>query len=63
MHSPPPLPRCSDRPRSAASPTTSGSDETLLQTTGRPFAIASSGGKPNPSYKLRNKKCAGASVK
>ena len=34
---------------SAASPTTSGSDETFDVTTGAPLAIASSGGRPKPS--------------
>jgi hypothetical protein len=33
----------------AASPTTSGSEETLDVTTGTPQAIASKGGKPKPS--------------
>ena len=35
--------------RIAASPTTSGSDETFDVITGVPLAIASSGGSPNPS--------------
>ena len=34
---------------SAASPTTSGSDDTLEVMTGVPLAIASSGGSPKPS--------------
>ncbi len=34
----------------AASPATSGSDDTFDVTTGVPLAIASSGGSPNPSY-------------
>ena len=34
---------------SAASPATSGSDDTFDVTTGVPLAIASSGGRPNPS--------------
>ena len=33
----------------AASPTTSGSDDTFEVTTGVPQAIASSGGRPKPS--------------
>ena len=36
--------------RTAPSPTTSGSEETLDTTTGVPLAMASSGGRPNPSY-------------
>ena len=40
----------------AASPTTSGSEETLDVRTGVPRAIASSGGKPNPSYTDGNAK-------
>src|SRR5204863_495735 len=34
-----------------ASPTTSGSDDRLEHTTGVPQASASSGGRPNPSYR------------
>jgi len=34
----------------AASPMTSGSELTFEQTTGVPQAMASKGGKPNPSY-------------
>jgi hypothetical protein len=34
----------------AASPTTSGSEDTFEVTTGVPLAMASSGGRPNPSY-------------
>src|SRR5262249_36957420 len=36
--------------RMAASPATSGSDDTFDVTTGVPLAIASSGGGPKPSY-------------
>ena len=39
-----------------ASPTTSGIEETFDATTGRPFAIASNGGKPKPSYQEGNNK-------
>src|SRR5438552_17894187 len=35
---------------SAASPTISGRAPDLLHTTGQPKVIASSGGRPNPSY-------------
>ena len=34
----------------AASPTTSGSEDTLEHITGQPQAMASRGGRPNPSY-------------
>ena len=37
--------------RIAASPATSGSDVTLLQATGTPVAIASTTGRPKPSYR------------
>ena len=40
----------------AASPTTSGSDEMREVTTGVPQAIASSGGRPKPSYSDGNAK-------
>ena len=38
-----------DRSACAASPTTSGSDDTFEVMTGVPLAIASSGGRPKPS--------------
>jgi hypothetical protein len=38
--------------RSAASPSTSGIEVTQLDTTGTPQAIASSGGRPKPSFRL-----------
>jgi hypothetical protein len=44
----------------AQSPTTSGSELTLVVTTGVPVAIASSGGNPKPSYKEGNTKAAAA---
>ena len=39
-----------------ASPTTSGIEATFEATTGKPFAIASNGGKPKPSYQDGNNK-------
>jgi hypothetical protein len=39
---------------SAASPATSGREETFEVTTGVPLAMASSGGSPNPSYRDGN---------
>jgi hypothetical protein len=38
----------------AASPTTSGSEEAFEVMTGTPQAMASNKGRPNPSYKLGN---------
>ena len=38
----------------AASPTTSGNELTFEVTTGVPHAIASSGGRPKPSYNEGN---------
>ncbi len=38
--------------RTAASPHTSGSEPAAAAATGQPHAIASTGGRPNPSYRL-----------